>query len=83
MRLSRGKNSKSLSFPLCEKMLLCVAELQTEESATPEYADLEKKSNALGERFAQSFRRIAPFMEDLEVEKANELLMEVMGEMGE
>jgi len=58
-------------------------DLQTEESTPPEYADLEKKSNALGERFAQSFMRIAPFMEDPEVEKANERLMEVMGEMGE
>ena len=58
-------------------------ELQTEESAPPEYADLERKSTALGERFAQSFMRIAPFMEDPEVEKANERLMEVMGEMGE
>ncbi|KAB2890726.1 MAG: hypothetical protein F9K32_07525 [Desulfobulbaceae bacterium] len=56
-------------------------ELQNEQSVPPKYAELEQKADALGERFGQSFIRIAPFMEDPEVEKANERLMMIMESM--
>jgi len=53
-------------------------ELENEQSAPPKYAELEQKADSLGQRFGQSFMRIAPFMEDPEVEKANERLMTIM-----
>ena len=56
-------------------------ELVNEESIPPEYADLVENANVLGGRFAMSFARIAPFLADPEVEKANERLMVVMAEM--
>lgn len=56
-------------------------ELANEESIPPEYADLVKNANVLGGRFAMSFTRIAPFLADPEVEKANQRLMVVMAEL--
>jgi len=56
-------------------------ELQNEQSVPPRYAELEKKADALGVRFGQSFMRIAQFMEDPAVEKANDRLATVMASM--
>lgn len=56
-------------------------ELANEQTVPPKYAELEQKADALGQRFGQSFMRIAPFLEDPEVEKANERLMTVMESM--
>lgn len=56
-------------------------DLQKEPAVPPDYADLVKKSNGLGQRFGQSFARIAPFLDNPEVEKANEHLMNVMAGM--
>jgi hypothetical protein len=56
-------------------------DLQKDPAVPPDYADLAKKSNDLGQRFGQSFARIAPFLDKPEVEKANEHLMNVMAGM--
>ena len=67
--------------PKLKKLAEKYPDLADEPNVPPEYADLEKKSEALGQRFGQSFTRIAPFMDDPEVEKANERLGQVMESM--
>lgn len=57
-------------------------ELANDQAAPQEYADLDKKSEALGARFAQSFTRIMPYMEDPQVMAANERLTGIMETMG-
>lgn len=67
--------------PRMKKLEEKYPELKNEQTAPLEYADLEKKSEALGQRFGQSFSRIAPFMDDPEVQKANERLAGIMDTM--
>lgn len=56
-------------------------ELQKEQTVPPRYAELEKKADALGERFGLSFIRIARFMEDPAVAKANDRLITAMARL--
>ena len=56
-------------------------ELQHEQTVPPRYAELEKKADALGPRFGLSFLRIARFMEDPAVAKANERLITVIARL--
>lgn len=58
-------------------------DMAKEPSIPADYAEIAKKSEGLGQKFAQSFARIAPFMDDPEVEKANERLAEAMGAMAD
>jgi len=56
-------------------------ELQYEQSVPPRYAELEKKADALGERFGRSFIRVARFMKDPAVAKANDRLITAMARL--
>ena len=56
-------------------------ELQYEQSVPPRYAALEKKADVLGERFGRSFIRIARFIQDPAVAKANDRLITVMARL--
>lgn len=73
--------SMEVLAPKMKKFAEKYPEIQTDPSVPPDYVELTKKSNDLGQRFGQSFIRIAPFLENPEVEKANEHLVNVMAEM--
>jgi predicted nucleic acid-binding Zn-ribbon protein len=56
-------------------------ELQHEQTVPPRYGELEKKADALRQRFGLSFLRIARFMEDPAVAKANDRLITVIARL--
>lgn len=56
-------------------------DLKHEQSVPPRYAALEKKADALTERFGRSFIRIARFIGDPAVAKANDRLVVAMARL--
>jgi hypothetical protein len=68
--------------PKMKKLSEKYPELEAEQTVPARYAGLKTRTEALGQRFFQSFTRIMPFLEHPEVKKANGRLMGIMASMG-